>query len=83
MGMWVGSMPALTGLIRNQNLGFSALFDKIRYGLSSLSSLLSLHGPRTKADDPLQNKGSSQALHQNLLGQPRERYIELQDKSDG
>ena len=77
--MWVGSMPALTGLMRSQNFGFGAFFDKVLRGLGSISSLLSSQSPKAKNNDSLQGGNSTPTLSQDLLGQSRERYIELQD----
>ena len=75
-------MPALTGLIRSQNLGLGALFDKILHGISSLSVLLSLQSSKANKDDSLQRRNSTPILNQNQLGQPREQYIELQDHDE-
>ena len=79
VGMWVGSMPALTGLIRRRSSGLSTLFEKIRYGLSSIPSLLSFRNLKSENDRSLQKTGSTKTLNQDLLGQPQEQYIELSD----
>lgn len=79
VGLWVGSMPALAGIVRRQKIGFASWMDVIRSRFSSIASLLSLRGAKTGNSDSSHKASATSSTSDKPLGQGPKRYVELRD----
>ncbi|KAL8935170.1 MAG: hypothetical protein Q9216_005556 [Gyalolechia sp. 2 TL-2023] len=79
VGLWVGSMPALAGILRRQSIGFASWMDGIRSRFSSIASLLSPRSAKSGHSESSPKVTASRSTSQEPLGQEQKKYVELQD----